>query len=393
MRRRRSPVPHLLFGRLAAIVAVILAVPACDYSFSGLDPYGDGPYDYDHPMRQPAPEEVAGDAVFTMIAAGTEHVCGARADDVPLCWGARFGATPSAPRGVPRLVSIASSFEYSCGIDAAGRVHCWSASTCWNAFGTRQVCEGEPLHMPDALRFQSIATGAFHACGILEDQRAVCWGQNTDGRLGTAVGDRSLIDVHAVESDARFMAIDAGATHTCALATDGVVHCWGANIVSQTGSAGVQCEWIRCTPRPTPVDGDHRFVSIALGENHSCAIDAAGTTWCWGFPWPFTNGAPGANGNVHAPMSITGGIPLVRVSGGLLHTCGLTGAGLAFCWGGDNAWGERGTVPMSTANSPVAVDGGRAWQSLSAGHSFTCALDADGHAWCWGMSGPQLGRG
>lgn len=393
MRRRSSQVPRLLFGRVAATVALLGVVASCDYSFAGLDPYGDGPYDYDVPTPQPAPVRVVGDAVFTSIAAGDNHACAVRADDVPLCWGARFGAIPTPPPGVPQLVSVASSFEYSCGIDAAARLHCWSASYCWNAFGTSAACTDEPLHMPDTLRFRAIATGAFHACGVLEDQRAVCWGLSTDGRLGGEVGDRSGLDVREVRSDARFVAIDAGAAHTCALATDGIMHCWGANIVSQTGSAGVECEWIRCTPWPRPIDGNHRFVSVALGENHSCGIDTAGTTWCWGFPWPFTNGAPGAQGNVQTPMAIAGDVPLAQVSGGLLHTCGLTDARLAFCWGGDNAWGERGTGRTGTANTPVAVDGAREWQSLSAGHSFTCALDAEGRAWCWGMSGPHLGRG
>ena len=390
MRRRTSQVSRLPFGRVAAIIVVLGAVPACDYSFAGLDPYGDGPYEYDIPTRQPEPVRVVGDAEFTMIAAGDQYACAARADDVPLCWGARFGSTPAPPPGVPRLVSLASSFGYACGIDEAANLHCWSASYCWNAFGTRSACTDEPLHMPDTLRFQAIATGAFHACGVLQDQRAVCWGLSTDGRLGGEVGGRSGVDVREVESDARFVAIDAGATHTCALATDGIVHCWGANNVSQTGSMGVECGWIRCTPRPNPIDGNHRFVSIALGENHGCGVDTAGTTWCWGFPWPFTNGA---QGNVQMPISVAGGVPLAQVSGGLLHTCGLTPSGLAFCWGGDNAWGERGTAHVGTANTPVAVDGDREWRSLSAGHSFTCALDAEGRAWCWGMSGPHLGRG
>jgi alpha-tubulin suppressor-like RCC1 family protein len=40
----------------------------------------------------------------------------------------------------------------------------------------------------------------------------------------------------AVSGDLRFTTISAGGSHTCGIATDGVVYCWGANGDGQLGN-------------------------------------------------------------------------------------------------------------------------------------------------------------
>jgi alpha-tubulin suppressor-like RCC1 family protein len=61
-----------------------------------------------------------------------------------------------------------------------------------------------------------------------------------------------------------FVALAAGMNHTCGLASDHTIACWGRNTVGQT----------------MPPAG--AFVAIGSGHDHTCAIDGAGTVTCWG---------------------------------------------------------------------------------------------------------------
>ena len=69
--------------------------------------------------------------------------------------------------------------------------------------------------------------GTEHACGLSADGHAFCWGSNRLGQLGD--GDDSpnvKTGAVAVATTEAFVAISAGANHTCALTREGVAYCW-----------------------------------------------------------------------------------------------------------------------------------------------------------------------
>jgi hypothetical protein len=72
---------------------------------------------------------------------------------------------------------------------------------------------------------------------------------------------------------------------------------------------------------------------------------------------------------------------------GVNHTCGVTTAGEAFCWG-NNHYGQLGdgSAGQGPNSLPVAVLGGRSWTSLSTGSSHTCGVITSGDAYCWGQN-------
>ena len=73
-----------------------------------------------------------------------------------------------------------------------------------------------------------------------------------------------------------------------------------------------------------------------------------------------------------------------NVSAGNEHTCAVTLADIAFCWGLGH-WGELGTGHSSSATSRCASIGGLRWRRVFAGGQATCGVTMDDVAYCWGF--------
>ncbi len=139
------------------------------------------------------------------------------------------------------------------------------------------------------------------------------------------------------------------------------------------------------------------LVSFASNRVHSCGLTAAGRAWCWGLDESGQLGYGqlgfGTTPYGSTPRLVAGGLTFASVSPGAHHTCGLTTAGAAWCWG-SNAYGQLGTSTVEHAVVPVAVSGGHTFASISSGNAYTCALTGSGEAWCWGRNHVgQLGVG
>ena len=79
----------------------------------------------------------------------------------------------------------------------------------------------------------------------------------------------------AVETGRTFIAISAGAAHTCALATDSVPFCWGGNDDRQLGVSGPS------TPE-LQIPGTAPMRSVSAGAAHSCGVRTDNLLVCWG---------------------------------------------------------------------------------------------------------------
>ncbi len=105
------------------------------------------------------------------------------------------------------------------------------------------------------------------------------------------------------------------------------------------------------------VAGGITFASISAGVTHTCGTTLGGDAYCWGSNvlGQLGDGNAYSSVPVTTPVRVAGGLSLSSVSVGRHHACGITTAGIAYCWG-DNASGTLGTgYPSAPSLTPVRV--------------------------------------
>ena len=241
--------------------------------------------------------------------------------------------------------------------------------------------------------FSAVAAGFEHTCGLTQDGEAYCWGRNSESELGAALTDPQYRVPQRVSTLLRFIQIDAGYFHSCGLATDGAAYCWGKNFV---GALGV--DTAADSDAPIPVDGGLRFKAIALGYLHTCGLTEAGVAYCWGDNTYKQLGRDTAATSARTPVAVAGGHTFSTLSAGSNFTCGIESDGAAYCWGW-NVAGMLGSGDTALAIPiPVAVAGGLKFKAIAGGTLHACGVATNGELYCWGMSdwgvlgiGPSIG--
>ncbi|HMG18202.1 MAG TPA: Ig-like domain-containing protein [Gemmatimonadales bacterium] len=333
---------------------------------------------------------------FRSVSAGNGYTCALTVSGAAYCWGSNGGSwvwsdsivtVPVAVSGGHTFSSLSAGTFRTCGVATNGAAYCWLDN---------------PQPVAGGLAFSAVTVGSAvgtdyldHTCGLTTSGDAYCWGANSNGQLGIgyAVGPEVCdgwscsTTPRAVIGGLTFSRLSAGHNHTCGLATNGRAYCWGINYFGQLGigSATGPEECIAgtaCSTRPVLVAGGLTFSELDVGFEHTCGLTAAGAAYCWG---DNGNGQLGNGSTVSSsvPVAVGGGLTFSALSAGHLgQTCGLTTAGTAYCWG----W--------FYGSLPVAVPGGLTFSALSTGGGHSCGMTVAGILYCWGSNGSgALGDG
>src|SRR5439155_4839940 len=124
---------------------------------------------------------------------------------------------------------------------------------------------------------------------------------------------------------------------------------------------------------PREVTGGSKFDTLVAGGQHTCGRTPAGKAYCWGSTWAGAVGSGQPGGSVKEPVEVAGSLTFRALSAGDTHTCGLTTAGLVYCWGG-NRTGQLGIGDTKYRDRPVAVTSDQRFILISAGGDHTCAV-------------------
>lgn len=249
------------------------------------------------------------------------------------------------------------------------------------------------------VEFAKISVGADHACGLDPGGRAYCWGDNSDGELGIGSigGSRPLPT--PVASGLSFVDIAAGTDFTCAIGQSGTGYCWGSDANGKLGDAAT----VRDPSTPWPIfihpDFEAMLTRIDAGWHHACAVDTRKRAWCWGTEADGRLGNGFTSDFAPAPVQVImtelpEGVGFDRISAGGAFTCALDTENHAWCWG-DNGLGTLGNGTTTDSSAPVRVgEHAHEFVAISAGYLHACASTADGDAYCWGFnSNGRLGAG
>ncbi len=247
-------------------------------------------------------------------------------------------------------------------------------------------------------RWLVVDGGGRHSCAIDASARLHCWGDNVHGQLGH--GDTAERSVPAEVGGAPDMrAVAAGFNHTCAIAVDRTLWCWGD---ASHGALGLgSTDPLDSRTVPAQVGSNNDWAAISAGYHRTCAINTAGALFCWGH-----NGS----GQLGDGTAIDRASPtrvgaasdwsFVSVGGGWLDpgieapgaVCGVR-AGALYCWG-ENEDGQVGDGTTLDCQAPVRIAATEDWAGVRTFGAHTCALTTGGAVQCWGANERgQLGDG
>lgn len=340
----------------------------------------------------------------TAVAAGQRHTCVVRDGGAVACWGADDtgqlgdggGAHQLAPVAVPLpmpAVAVAAGNDFSCALLADRSVRCWGDDG-QGQLGDDGAAAATRLPSPVVGLAGVAELSAFwqHACAVRGDGTLACWGANSQGQLGDGTTTNRAHPV-AVAMLSSAVAVGTGVAHSCAIAAPGALLCWGSNAYGQLGLG---------TSGSTPITAPSLVSTVvtprgvALGAQHTCAVQSDGKMLCWG---QNASGqcARGAIDSLDAPVPVQPDLVIgPTIAAGGTFSCGVGRDGAVFCWG-DDSYGQLGVGSGAARATPAEVPGVAAAISLAAGGAHTCvATSGSGPArsLCWGADqAGQLGDG
>ncbi|MBI1823493.1 MAG: hypothetical protein HY200_05155 [Nitrospirae bacterium] len=293
--------------------------------------------------------------------------------------------------GLTEAVAIAAGDWHSCAVLKNGEVKCWGANKLGQLGYTGSL---EPSPKPISVHINSatqIVAGRTHTCALLTDGTVSCWGDNRNSQTGVqreSMAKPSLPVI--VPKIMNVVSIAAGNEHSCAAQSDGSLFCWGDNHFGQLGT-GIQAHQF-FPPSKVPISGE--ALVVTAGRRHSCALLKDHTVQCWGKGFEGQLG-DGRKKDSLTPVKVTNLNPngvliafnhILTISSGSQHTCALLENREVHCWG-SNYSGQLGTFHEDFSPQPV-FSGLSDVVSLSAGGWHTCAIFSNGETKCVGKLQP-----
>ena len=224
--------------------------------------------------------------------------------------------------------------------------------------------------------------------------------------------------------------VDSGGRHSCVIASDGTLWCWGANEAGQLGLGYVSAEPVT-TPTQVPSDKISDVRNVSLGSDFTCVVaGSALQVYCWGSNFYGALGLDDSNSYSHSPgnpaklagmdaeLTSYNWYQTLMLACGAQTCCAVIDKNSAAspvravtCWGrGDrNQLGEGGVTWVNGAATGTAqparrgnVGTGAGSYKSTGGVSLTfgtgvaslvtvggdqsCALMTSGDVYCWGFN-------
>jgi alpha-tubulin suppressor-like RCC1 family protein len=226
-------------------------------------------------------------------------------------------------------------------------------------------------------------------CGVRKNGSLWCWGEMATVLAGAADASEAEPEPEyypmRIGTRMDWVSVAVGDDHLCAIDEAGKLWCWGHNARGQLGD-GTRQSILRPSDA-VPQLG--RWTAVTASSGRTCAIAVDEALWCWGQPVGHSQDEP-VNDELW-PTRGEGAFAHVALGWG--HGCAVRTDGTVACWG-DNTSHQIGNDAMRLALDPVDVPGTGPAVRVDVGSRHSCAVGEDGSLGCWGAADSgRLGNG
>jgi Alpha-tubulin suppressor and related RCC1 domain-containing proteins len=322
------------------------------------------------------------------------------------------------PKGI---IQSATGSMHSLAVDSTGTVYSWGNNDygqLGNGSTWTNVLEPTIITSISSLpsKVISVAAGANTSYAITEDGDVYAWGDNYDGQIGNGDWADVLIPEKIngaggdITASTKIKAISAGIYHTLAIDYDGNLYSWGFGYLGHNISVGLYDLPVKVNGAngedANKITSSTKIIAIESGSMHSLALDDQGNIYAWGSNTSGEIGNGVAGADVVTPSKLNGlhgedsnmiatTTKISAISASVSHSVATDTLGNVYTWG-NNSYGKlgNGTTGGATINKPTKITIPAEITQISAGGSYTIALDKDGKVYSWGWAGSgHLGNG
>lgn len=254
-----------------------------------------------------------------------------------------------------------------------------------------------PLCADDGINYKTITAGNAHTCALTADGTAYCWGANDVGELGNGTTANASVPTR-ITGNLRFGSLHAGGQSTCGVTHNGDAYCWGDNSYGQLGTPAAigtcGAGQTPCSMTPVAVNSTLKFSEVAPGFIASCGLSDAGVAYCWGDNGNGELGIGTFTGPDNcfgrpcslSPLPVSTDLRFKTISAGAANACAIArSSGALYCWGdGQLDQLGNGTPQPAPATAPVLAAGGLSFAATKIGAVVSCGIAKSGAAYCWG---------
>ena len=290
--------------------------------------------------------------------------------------------TNAASRSNPVLIKSGTSFTkvtagngFAAGLTTDNTLFIWGLGTSGQLGELQFISKSSPIQVPGS--WTDVAAGTQHVVGVQIDGTLWTWGVGNN--IGLVVEPESWTNV------------SMGLSHAVAITSGGTLYTWGLNTTGQLGGNSVVSR-----SSPTQINLSSYVVASANGNTTYAIRSDNSSLWGWGLN---STGQIGDNTTIDKsnPVQIVFSLSSYsQVAAGVDHVLAITSNNLLYSWGRNTA-GQLGTNNQTVAgdtinrSTPVTVNIFSP-QQISAGTSFSTAIDASGILYAWGLNASgQLG--
>lgn len=295
-------------------------------------------------------------------------------------------ATPAS--AIPAWRSLSVGFNHACAVSGTGELYCWGDNSNGKLGTGDTTSRKKPTRIGSSISWTSVAAGKEHTCAIGGSNDTVyCW-----GRYAPSASSRTPVSSGMPYWDR----LSAGWEHTCGIKYDSTMYCWGSNANGQLG--------LMFRKR-----NHHLGISCPLSDGtfDRCRVEEMDPPWLNPEALPVIAWDESMGGLGHSIWDYVVVDKWREVDAGSGTTCAVSPNKDRYCWGVDhkealglgdrkpwrqpkNAWIDQFDNPTATSE-----DNHITWWSVAVGENYSgCGIDTNYAMHCWGNNGSgQLSTG